>query len=61
MPRLVPLLSGLDRGNRLNGSRSVGVEAQCGELRQQNLPGHIRHFVGARIKSAHDGNILNSK
>jgi hypothetical protein len=43
-------------------------------LRQQSLPGHIRHFVGARafaapkrlrprrrVKSAHDGNILNSK
>jgi len=34
---------------------------QYGGLRQKFLPGHIRLFVGARIKSAHDGNLLNSK
>jgi hypothetical protein len=37
------------------------LSGRMSQLRQKSLPGHIRHFVGARIKSAHDGNILNSK
>jgi hypothetical protein len=56
-----PLLSGLARGDRLNGRRFLRAEAQYGGLRQKFLPGHIRLLVGAGITPAHDGNLLNSK
>jgi hypothetical protein len=61
MPRFMPLLSGLDRGDRRDGRRFPDVTPEDRGLRQGNLLGCFRLFVGAWIKSGHDGIILITK
>jgi len=45
----------------LETAGSLGTARKSGALKHTCLLGHFRLFVGARIKSAHDGNLLNSK
>jgi hypothetical protein len=61
MPRIKPLLSGLDFGGKRSGRRFPDVTPEIRVLRQEILLGRFQLFVGARVKHAHDSNILNSK
>jgi hypothetical protein len=39
----------------------LGAAPEAGAWRQERVPRYIRLFVGGRIKSGHDGKVLNSK